>query len=96
MKIKMFFVFVAFLLALSSSAQTPQGFQQVLIPFDTATFPGGAGAIWSTELRVRNDSAQPVNLFPETCFSFGAPVPCSRRIDIPANTTQILGRRTNR
>lgn len=66
------------------------GFEQVLVPFDTATIPGQFGTRWSAELWVRNDAEQPVNLFPERCSFIGREGPCRRRIDVPGNTTALL------
>lgn len=66
------------------------GFVQVLVPFDTMRIPGQFGSVWSAELWVRNDSSEPVNLFPEHCFWIGSEVPCSHRIDVPAETSKLL------
>ena len=76
-------------LAFLASLASAQDFEQVLVPFDTMTIPG-VGTSWRAELRVRNDGDQPVNLFPHTCYSIGAPFPCDFRIDIPAHTTRLL------
>lgn len=77
------------LLALIASTALAADFEQVLVPFDTLTVPG-VGTVWSAELHVRNDGDTAVNLFPETCSSFGMPFPCERRIDVPARTTILL------
>jgi len=66
------------------------GFEQVLVPFDTATIPGQFGTRWSAELWVRNDAERPVNLFPERCSFIGLEGPCPKRIDVPGNTTTLL------
>jgi hypothetical protein len=78
-----------FLLASTALAADNVIYEQVLIPFDTLTVPG-VGTVWSAELHVRNDGNTPVNLFPETCLSFGTPFPCDLRIDVPAQTTVLL------
>lgn len=83
------FVLVLALVTTTAMAQLTQQFEQVLVPFDTAIFPGQA-AVWSAELRVRNGSDVAVNLFPEQCFSIGMPFPCDRRIDIPPRSSVVL------
>ncbi|HEX3070075.1 MAG TPA: hypothetical protein VHX14_16020 [Thermoanaerobaculia bacterium] len=60
------------------------------MPFDTSVSQGGFGARWSAELRVRNSTGVPINLFPETCSGLGRTFPCERRIDIPAGRTVML------
>jgi hypothetical protein len=81
-------VLVAFL-TVPLFAQSTE-FEQVLAPFDTMSFGGLLGSQWAAELWVRNDSAQPVNLFPERCVHIGGEFPCTRRIDVPARTTMRL------
>jgi hypothetical protein len=66
------------------------GYEQVLVPFDTMEMPGQHGSVWFAELWVRNDSAEPVNLFPEHCFWIGSEVPCGHRIDVPAETSMLV------
>ena len=85
----------AFALALFASTSQSANcaepvFEQVLVPFDTAVFPGQFGALWSAELWVRNDGEQPVNLFPEKCSFIGLEAPCTTRIDIPARSTTLV------
>lgn len=66
------------------------GYEQVLVPFDTMQLPGQHGSVWFAELFVRNDSNEPVNLFPEHCFWIGSEVPCGHRIDVPAETSMLV------
>ncbi|HEU4520641.1 MAG TPA: hypothetical protein VFT12_01490, partial [Thermoanaerobaculia bacterium] len=75
---------VAFPLTLS--AQAPADYEQILVPFDTMTLPTG-GALWRAELWVRNNGSTAINLFPDVCYQFGQPHPCTRRIDVPAQST---------
>jgi hypothetical protein len=82
---------LAVLLSISASshAQQPQS-EQVLVPFDTAILQGAHGARWSAELRVRNSGADPINLFPETCFSIGRSFPCDFKINVTPGATQLV------
>lgn len=80
-----------FTLFAASEAIAQAGYEAVLVPFDTGTVKAGsAGALWSAELRVRNASSTPVNLFPEICSSFGQPFPCERRIVVPPESSSVV------
>lgn len=85
-------VFLAILLAFATNAYAQQEppYVQVLVPFDTLLVNGGGGELWSAELLVRNSADVAVNLFPETCFVFGRPFPCERRIAVPPGETHAL------
>ena len=71
-----------------ATAQTAT-YEQILVPFDTMTLPTG-GALWRAELWVRNDGASPVNLWAADCSSFGNPVVCPLRIDVPPERTVLV------
>ena len=82
------------MVAASSYAQPDATHEMVLVPFDTLVVNGSGGEVWKAELRVRNSADVAVNLFPETCFTFGRPIPCDLRIDVAAGVTQPLDVRT--
>ncbi|HUP49002.1 MAG TPA: hypothetical protein VNA04_09470 [Thermoanaerobaculia bacterium] len=77
------------LAAITPGARAQTQYEQVLVPFDSATLATG-GARWFAELWVRNDGPEPVNLFPGECFFIGLETPCTRRIDVPAGRTVLL------
>lgn len=82
-------LFVGMLFLAVSAVADPPGYVQILAPFDTVTL-GDHAARWSAELRVRNSSDEPINLFPETCSWIGREEPCTWRIDVPPQTVMIL------
>ena len=67
-------------------AQT--GFESILVPFDTMTLDAG-GTSWRAELWVRNNGTSVVNIWASECFQFGAPVACSRRLDVAPGKTML-------
>ena len=56
---------------LLANERDPEGYQRVLIPLVTnQDLPGAYGSLWRTELVVRNEAAEPVQIFQSECFFF--------------------------
>lgn len=76
-----------FLLSAAAIAQTPQ--ERLLLPITTFEAPGAFGSLWSTELWMRNDTDQPVSIFPlNITDSFSAP---HRDLLVPLQTSRQGG-----
>lgn len=69
------------------NAAAQEGYEPVLVPFDSGVLPGRAN--WRAELRVRNSTDSPINLFPEVCSFWGVPYPCDTKIVVQPGTTLL-------
>lgn len=58
------FVIVASVSSPVSAQRGPTDFERVLIPISVASVPGAYGTVWSTELWYRNNSKEPVAIWP--------------------------------
>jgi len=61
-----FHVVVAVSLLSTAAIAADTSYERILIPITSADTAGAHGALWTTELWVRNDSDQPVSVFPLT------------------------------
>lgn len=88
------FLLVAVLVALPAQVSAQSQYKKILVPFDSVTLRSASGT-WRADLWVRNSGSTPVNLYPEECHGIGMPVPCERRVDVPADRTVRLDLRND-